>query len=163
MRSLSSPRCKYADRSRRRAASTPVAVVAALQVRWVAVLAELGAEQVADLAEGHAVLHGVEDRRHDVLAVVAQRRAHGGQRLVDRGAVALAAELLEPIDLRGLGGMLDLERRDVIALLGRGVLVDPDDRPAAEVDVALELERRARDLALRVAFLDGLHDAAHRV
>src|ERR1051325_4348058 len=118
-----------------------------LEIRGVAVLAELGAEQVADLAERDALLDGVEDRRHDVLAIVAQGCAHGGQRLIGRGAVALVAELLDPIDLRGLGRMLDLERRDVVALLGGGVLVDADDRPAAEVDVALELERRARDLA----------------
>ncbi len=43
------------------------------------------------------------------------------------------------------------------------VLVDAHDRAPPAVDLALEVERRTRDLALRIALLHGLHDPAHRV
>src|SRR5258705_390613 len=82
----------------------------------------------------------VANRGHPVPLAVAQRGARGGQRALDRGRIAAGPERLDPIDLAGLGGVLDLERGDVIALAGSRVLVDADDRPAPGVDLALELE-----------------------
>src|SRR5262245_11703509 len=53
-----------------------------LQVRRIAILAELGAEQIADLAERRVCLHGVEDRLHHVLLVIAERGAHRRERAI---------------------------------------------------------------------------------
>jgi len=63
-----------------------------LQVCRIAIFAELGAEQVADLAERDVLLHRGEDRRHHVLLVVSERGTDVRQRASNGVRIPLGTE-----------------------------------------------------------------------
>ena len=65
----------------------------------------------------------------------------------------------EPVDLALLDDRVDVQQVRLL-LVGRDVLVDPDDHAVAGLDLLLMAERRVGELALEVPRVDRRHDAA---
>src|SRR6266404_1842272 len=129
--------------------------------RGVAIDAELLAIDVADLAERDAILHGGDERRHQVLTVA----TGAADRVEARARPCLIARRLErayarrlPLLERGIDAQ-QVDRRLVAHL----ILVDADHHLLAAIELALEMIRRLGDLLLWEAELDRADDPAHRV
>src|SRR5438093_7376208 len=129
-----------------------------LEIAGVVVDTEHLLEHLYLLADARVRARAFEELRHE-LAACLRRDPQAIHRLAPPSGVALRAHVLQALDLLALDLGIELERRDRRLGLGR-VLVDPDDRPLAPLDLLLEAERRLGDLALRVAALDRFDHAA---
>src|SRR5437867_962717 len=117
------------------------------------------AHDVTHFAEGAVSVHGIQQIRHNVLAVAAGRlekfQTAGG--LV---AVAFAPEFVQPGDLASLTLRVHLKDRYLDRFV-HNVVIDSDDYTLPRVDLALIAEGCVGDLSLEISTLYGSDDAAH--
>src|SRR5439155_9748461 len=118
-------------------------------------------ECVGDFAERRVRPDGVEHVRDEIL--VAQARvAEGAHGAFPARRVAARPQRTHALDLAPLDLRIDLENGNGNLVLAAEA-VDPDDDPAALLDLHLEPVGRIRDLLLWESPLHGLDDPAHLV
>src|SRR5690348_11772217 len=123
--------------------------------------AENGSQYVADFLLAGVGARGGDDWRHQVVAALG-RAAYGRERSGDLARAALGLHAGQTLALLAFDARIDAQGRDP-SLLPALKAIDADDHALAVAHRALVLEGRARDLALRVAELDGAHHAAELV
>src|SRR4051794_40150458 len=127
----------------------------------LAVLAPLGAQRVADLAQGGLHTAGLEDRGDHVL-LGAGHVHHSSEGSPDGGLVTVAAAARELTDLVHLDLVGDPEDLQIVGHRV-GVAVHADDLLLALLQRGLVHERRLGDLRHEPALLDAAQDAlGHR-
>ena len=116
---------------------------------------------IGDFTQAGARL-GRFHRQFEQVAVFARFRGarNGFQNLFDAGVIAVVAQFLEPLDLRGAhGGVVDGQDVDRVFMF-EPVFIDADDRLGARVDTRLTPRCRFLDTHLRQSGFDGLGHAA---
>src|SRR5215218_2387352 len=116
-------------------------------------------EGVAHLPHGDVGLRGVDDRRHEIDAVLGRVTFEASETLFHGCRVAAGAQRPDAIHLLLLERPVDGEDLDLL-LIGILVAIDADDHALPGFDLGLVPERRVGDLALEEVLLDRGNDPA---